>query len=138
MKSSIWWSGYHNYFLVIAIYTGFVFFQNVAQYFLTDYDVLITKIDLVCQQPLNNRCNYEWIGKEANGETKIVDLSSFSAERVITVGDYINKKKFSLNFQLNGNDQGWSSGYYYLKFLIASVVSFIIWLYFVFKGCKAQ
>jgi hypothetical protein len=133
MKKSIWKSGYHNYFLIIAIYTGFVFFQNVSKYFLTDYNVLIIKIDLVCQQPLNNRCNYEWIGKEINGETKAVDLSAFCEENVIAVGDRINKKKLSLNFQLNGNDQGWPGGYFYLKFLIASVVSFIIWLYFVFK-----
>lgn len=90
----------------------------------------ILAIDIKCQQPLNNRCIYEYSVKNKDDLVRKIELDGnmFGTED-LAVGKSIQKEKFSFEYQVDGKKMVWRFANYYFWILSFSAMAFGLWRY---------
>lgn len=94
------------------------------------YDFKILAIENVCEKPLNNRCQYEYLIKNRDGISHKMSFSIYRFEDdELVVGNSIEKKKFSFKYKVNGNEVNWPFAGRYIVFLLTSFSMLALWRY---------
>jgi hypothetical protein len=122
MRKPFFLKGPHNILLVAGIVGCLFLLKVLFDQLYSEYDFKILAIELNCQQPLNNRCTYEYSVKRKDGSLSKIGLSGymFRSEELV-VGNSIAKNKFSFGYQVNGEKSTWgfwgiTYGFYSLVF----------------------
>jgi hypothetical protein len=122
--------GPHNVLLVAGLVGGLFFLGALFQQLFFEYDFRIMAIELKCQQPLNNRCIYEYSVMRKDGSLSKVELDGYMFRREeLAVGNSIKKNKFSFEYQVNGERMVWGFADYYLWILLLSFCTLGLWRY---------
>ncbi|MEP6633649.1 MAG: hypothetical protein ABJA62_05510 [Luteimonas sp.] len=129
MSSRVWISGFHNILLVIGVVSLFFIAEAFIHQWLLTCDAVIVKVSLVCEQPLNNRCQYEYIGRNESGDLSKIELGFTVNEDEVRPGDAIKKDKFGLKYYFNGRRHEWQFSSFYVQIFLLSLFSFFLWRY---------
>ena len=122
-------TGLHNFFFVAGITGCLICLQAIFHQWYFECEIRIFSIELVCQQPLNNRCQYKYIGQYKDGTLSQVDLAYMLRRDELAIGDSVKKNKFSLVYQLNGKKMFWEFISHYLIILFFSLLALGLWRY---------
>ena len=130
MSKHLFKNGYHNLFLAAAIFCSFVFFEELSNDLLSSYDMKILKVELVCEQPLNNRCDYQyWVqGNEGKNSRIQINGNLFGFDELVA-GNTIKKNKFSFAYEVNGQESKSKSVTYLFRILLVILVLLSVWRY---------
>ncbi len=121
--------GFHNVFLVIAIIMLGVSFNSTQKMFLFECNDKIVSKELVCEQPLNNRCQFIYTLVSNEGQETKTDLLDYALQNTeAIVGNKIAKPKFSFSYQVNGEKKYWSYWPWVLKIFIPGLVFLRLWV----------
>jgi hypothetical protein len=121
--------GLHNILLYGATVTTAWAVLATGNAFVTGEHFNILNSELVCQQPLNNRCRTNYSVRDAGSSlarTYEPEGSLFSAGELKT-GNEIQKARFSFSYLVNGQAKHWAYGYDILVALLSSIVALTIW-----------
>ena len=129
MRKPFFVAGLHNILLVAGIVGCLIFLQATFHTWYFECEIRILEIELVCQQPLNNRCQYEYFGEYKDGTLSKIDFAYLFGTGELTVGDSVKKNKFSFEYQLNGKKMVWEFASHYLKILFFSLLALGLWRY---------
>ena len=129
MRKPLFVTGLHNFFFAAGVVGCFIFLQAVFHQFYFECEIRILSIELVCQQPLNNRCQYGYWGKHKDGTLRKFDLSYMFRRDELSVGDSVKKEKFGFVYQLNRKKMVWGVAGHYLKILAFSLLALGLWRY---------
>lgn len=121
--------GLHNIFIVIAVFMLQISYKNTSEMFLSEYNGKIVSHELVCEQPLNNRCvpAYTLINNEGQQSTSSQFISGVPSVETV-VGNHITKTKFSFSYKVNGVEKYWNYWFLELKLFISGIILFVLWL----------
>ena len=136
MKLTVFVAGVHNVFLAACAAGCVIFLQGVSHQWLFECNVKIVAINYVCQQPLNNRCQYEYIGQGRNGAVGTVDFNYMAGRDQLAESDWVTKEKFGFDYRLNGQKMTWRSWSYYLRILFFGVISLFVWRYLTVRASR--
>jgi hypothetical protein len=122
-------NGLHNIFIVIAIFMLHISYKNTSEMFLSEYNGKIVSQELVCEQPLNNRCvhAYSLINNEGQQSTSSQFISGVPNVETV-VGNHITKTKFSFSYKVNGVEKYWNYWFLELKLFISGIILLMLWL----------
>ena len=123
-------TGPHNILLVGSIVGCLYFFYGVISAFVVDYDMRILNVQTICEQPLNNRCVYQYSIDKGDGSLNNIEFTGYLfRDSELVVGNQIKKSKFSFVYQVNGNIVSWGYAWHYLTFFIFSIFALVLWRY---------
>lgn len=133
MKNPLFVSGPHNLFLGAGIAACLISIQAIFHQWHSDYEFRILAIDQVCQQPLNNRCQYEYTAQHKDGTISKVDFVYMIERKEVEVGNSIRKEKFQFEYILNEKNMAWSSARHYLSVLFFGILALGFWRFLTMK-----
>lgn len=135
MRKQLFIKGPHNILFVAGI-VGLLFFLGALFNQLNfECDFSILSIETKCQQPLNNRCIYEYSVKSKSGLLSKIGLDgNLFVSEDLAVGKSIQKNKFSFVYQVDGKRTNWTFANYYLGIFFISILAFGLWRYLTFKA----
>jgi hypothetical protein len=133
MRKPFFVTGPHNILFVAGIVGCLFFLQAIFHLWYFECEIRILSIELVCQQPLNNRCQYEYLGQYKDGTLSKVDLAYMFRRDELAIGDSVKKDKFSFEYQLNGKKIVWEFANHYLSILFFSLLVLGLWRYLTSK-----
>lgn len=122
--------GPHNILFVASIVGVLFFLAALFHQLCFEYDFKILAIEIKCEQPLNNRCIYEYSVESKDGFLGKIELDGymFRSEELV-VGNSIKKNKLSFEYQVNGKKMVWGFGSRYLMILFFSLLALGLWRY---------
>lgn len=128
MRKPFFVTGSHNILLVASIVGCLIFLAAVFHQLYSDYEIRILAIENVCEQPLNNRCQYLYLVEHKDRTLSKIsfDIYMFRKDE-LAVGNSIKKDKFSFEYQLNGNKMVWGFASHYLSILFFSLLALGLW-----------
>lgn len=129
MRKPFFVTGLHNFFFVAGIVGCLIFLQAIFHQWYFESEIRILAIELVCEQPLNNRCQYEYLGQHKDGTVSKVDLAYMFKRAELAIGDSVKKDKFGFEYQLNGEKMVWGFASHYLSILFFSLLALGLWRY---------
>lgn len=129
MRKPFFVTGLHNLFFAAGIVGCLIFLQATFHTWYFECEIRILKIELVCQQPLNNRCQYEYFGEHKDGTLSKIDFAYLFGTGELTVRDSVKKDKFSFEYQLNGKKMVWGFASHYFSILFFSLLALGSWRY---------
>ena len=138
MRKPFFVTGLHNFFFAAGIVGCFIFLQAALHTWYFECEIRVLKIELVCQQPLNNRCQYEYLGEYKDGTLSKIDFAYLFRTGELTVGDSVKKDKFSFEYQLNRKKMVWEFASHYLSILFFSLVALGLWRYLTLKILRSR
>ena len=95
--------GKHNILLVIGYFCLFFSYDITYYSIFVDYDFSVLSKEYVCEQPLNNRCEYEFLISNKNGDVNKSNLITFVFNLdELAIGNSLKKSKFSFKYYING------------------------------------
>jgi hypothetical protein len=102
--------------------------------FLFDWNVKIQSQELVCEQPLNNRCVtvFTFTDNSGNQIKTSLFIYLFGPEKLL-VGDHIEKDRFTFGYKINGIEKFWGHWETILKFFMAGIILLAVWLSPIFR-----
>ncbi|MET3109548.1 hypothetical protein AAKU58_004405 [Oxalobacteraceae bacterium GrIS 1.18] len=129
MNQSLFIKGPHNILFILGIVGCLFFVEALVHQMYLDYDFQILDIKLKCEQPLNNRCVYEYMVRNKNNSINKIELDGFMFKKEeLEVGYFIKKEKFSFEYRINGENKVWGFAKYHLLILLASFSALVFWV----------
>ncbi len=120
--------GPHNIFFVAGIIGFLICLEGLFCELYFDYDIRILGVQLICEQPLNNRCFYQYLVKQGDGTLNRVKFHGYMfRDNELVVGNTIKKDKLSFEYQVNGSKVSWEFAGHYVTILLFSVLVFALW-----------
>lgn len=132
MKRIHFVDGPHNVLLYgasVGIIAASLFTGNA---FVTAYNFSVLSSELVCEQPLNNRCVTRYKVKDVGSSlTRDYEPSGYLFRSDdLNNGNQVLKQPFSFSYFINGEERHWIYGSTMLVDLLVSVVALAIWYRF--------
>ena len=117
-----------NALLIAGVVTLYMSIKPLATFYVDDYHYLITSKTLVCEQPLNNRCEYQFELKDPKGKivTRTLHSYIFRANE-LTVGSNIEKRKGSFEYSVNGKTTTWGHWRSSFILLLCTAILWALW-----------
>jgi hypothetical protein len=132
MKRFPFIAGPHNVLLygacigivVASLFTGYAF--------VTADNFSILGSELICEQPLNNRCVTRYKVIDAGSSlTRNYEPSGYLFQSDdLETGNQVLKQPFSFTYFINGQERRWNYGFVMLIDLLLSVVALVVWYRF--------
>jgi hypothetical protein len=100
------------------------------------YDFRVLAVGVVCEQPLNNRCENEYAVANSDGTSiklRSHRLTAFDSDD-LRVGNAVKKKQFSFEAEVNGTKQYWPQATYYLAWLACGCFALVLWRFLTLKA----
>jgi len=128
MPKHIFEVGPHNILLGIGIIGCLIFCYGAFDVLFSELDVSVVEKETICEQPLNNRCRYQYL-VEHNGQHKIISVSGylFDSEDLVA-GNSVKKGRFSFKYRVNGYTKIWPFAADYFGILFFSFLALGLWL----------
>ena len=121
--------GAHNLLLYIGVAILGLCLYGVLNVFWTGLDAQVLARESVCEQPLNNRCQYLYTLRKPDGEQLKTAMSAYIFDASdLAIGNYLKKNKFSFGYEVNGQKKSWPFFLHYLYLLLVSVFALGLWL----------
>jgi hypothetical protein len=128
MRKPFFVSGPHNLLFVAGIVGCLICLRGVFLQLTYEYDFKVLAIGLKCQQPLNNRCVYEFSVMLKDGSVDEIQLEGYMfRHEEVAVGNTIKKGKFSFGYQVNGKRMNWAFAVNYLWVFLFSLSALGLW-----------
>jgi hypothetical protein len=122
-----------NPFIAFLIFGAILVLMSCSEIYgraLIEIDGIIINKEVVCQQPNNNRCVTNYLLRPVFGESQ----SSYSAgptdqslSRDLPVGTKLKKKKWGLNYEIDGKVVDDFPIFFYAGLLVIGLLSIGIW-----------
>ncbi|MFA7061101.1 MAG: hypothetical protein WC156_09805 [Pedobacter sp.] len=91
-------------------------------------DFTITSVELICEQPLNNRCVSHYLGVTKEGLViDFVPLAFEFYEGELLAGSHVEKKRFLITYTINSNLKHWQYWPGQLIRFIGGMVCIFLW-----------
>jgi hypothetical protein len=122
-------NGAHNFLFAFAFIGIFFCIYITAKMFLLDWDIKIIQHDLVCVEPLHNRCSMKIVTQDRDYVlNKISVFILLFDSDTLSVGNTIEKKGFSFSYKVNGEQRFWKHWTTIFKILLLSFIFLKLWL----------
>lgn len=130
MRKPFFVTGPHNIVFVAAIVGCLICSAALFHQWYFESEIRILAVENACEQPLNNRCQYEYLAEHKDGTLSRIsfDIYMFRKDE-LAVGSSIKKSKFSFEYQMNGRKMAWGFAGHYLKILFFSLLALGLWRY---------
>lgn len=123
-------TGPHNALLAAGVIGCIFFFDGVISAFGVDYNMRILDVQSVCEQPLNNRCAYQYLVEQGGGTLNKINFPGYMfRDSELVVGNKIQKSRFSFEYQVNDKLVHWSFACHYVTILVLSLFVLGLWRY---------
>ena len=130
MRKPFFVTGPHNALLVAGIVGFLFFFDGIISAFNVGYDMRILEVQPVCEQPLNNRCVYQYSVEQGNGTLSKIKLPGYMfSDSELAVGNKIKKSRYSFEYQVNEKLVSWGFSGHYLTIFVLSLFALSLWRY---------
>jgi hypothetical protein len=128
VKRRFFISGIHNLFLFFGV-AGLILTVGLAVHFiLLRGDFVIVSHGLVCEQPLNNRCQYEFQVRMKDGTLGTFSpLANGVSLEKLTDGSSLAKERFSTTYSIDGVVMKWDGGWALTVYAAISAVLLGLW-----------
>jgi hypothetical protein len=128
MPKNIFEAGPHNILLGVGLIGCSIFCYGVFDVLRSELDVRVVGKQTICEQPLNNRCRYQY-SVEHDGQHQIISVSGYVFDSDdLVVGNSVKKGQFSFKYKVNGYTKIWSFAADYIGILLFSFLAFGLWL----------
>jgi len=140
MRTRLFVKGLHNVLLFLGVVGILLCVHGLYCEMFLDYNMRIMGIQIVCEQPLNNRCRSLYSIQRTDGtqETITTLYGSMFRDSEIVPGNTIKKAKFSFEYEVNGEKVGWAYAGHYLLVLLLSLIAIGLWRWFTPKRPNDQ
>jgi hypothetical protein len=124
MRKSLFADGLHNIFGIAGV-MGLIFtIASFSQHLWSEIDGVVQSKQVVCEQPLNNRCTEVYVIRTPDGSSRSLELSGYGfRSEEFEVGKQIRKEKFELAYVVDGKRVDWR---YAAGHLTAGLLSVLI------------
>ena len=130
MRKPFFVTGPHNVLLAASIVGCLFSFDGVISTFRVDYDIRIMEVKSVCEQPLNNRCVFQYSVEQGNGTLNKINLPGYMfRDSELAAGNKIKKSRFSFEYRVNDKLVSWGFVGHYLTILALSLLALGLWRY---------
>ncbi|MDB6008713.1 MAG: hypothetical protein JWL65_963 [Gammaproteobacteria bacterium] len=128
MPKNIFEGGPHNILLGVGLIGCLIFCYGVFGVLCSELDVRVVEKKTMCEQPLNNRCRYQYL-VEHDGQHQIISVSGYVFDSGdLVVGSSVKKGRFSFEYQVNGYTKFWPFAADYIGILLFSFLALGLWL----------
>jgi hypothetical protein len=128
MPKKLFAVGPHNILLVVGLIGFLIFCYGVFDVLRSEMDARVVGKQTICEQPLNNRCRYQYL-VEHNGQSQTISVSGFVfALDDLVVGNSVKKGPLSFKYEVNGYTKTWPFAADYFGILLLSVFALGLWL----------
>jgi hypothetical protein len=101
-------SGPHNIGYWIAFAVWLICAGKTIGQFLAEGNFTVIGMRSDCEKPLNNRCTFTYTIKNESGSEFETTLSGFQLDPIeLEIGNKIEKRIFTLDYTINGNETSW-------------------------------
>jgi len=128
MPKKLFEVGPHNILLGVGLIGCLIFCYGVFDVLWSELDVRIVKKETVCEQPLNNRCRYQYL-VEHDGQHQSISVSGYVFDpEDLVVGNSVKKGRFSFQYKVNGYTKTWPFAADCIGILLFSFLALGLWL----------
>jgi hypothetical protein len=139
MNKSFFVQGPHNILLMAGILGCLMCIPALLNQWYFDSEVRILAIENVCQQPLNNRCQREYLVEHKDKTLSKISSSFFSFKSDdLAVGDSLTKHRFSFGYQVNGKAPTFGYTRRDSAILFLSLLALGLWRYFSLRKRRSR